>query len=281
MAICNVCFRKCEIEEGKLGFCLARTCRYGNIVPENYGRISSIALDPIEKKPLKNFHPGTNILSVGSYGCNLRCPFCQNYEISYSENVFAVHRNAENITPDELAMLARSMSSKNNIGVAFTYNEPLVGYEFVLATAKKVRAMGMKNVLVTNGSATREVLDELLPYIDAMNIDLKGITDEFYENIGGDRQTVLDFIEHSAKYCHVEITNLIIPEMNDSPEEMTLLAEYIQSLGEKTGKDIPLHVTRFFPRFRMKNTPPTPIDKVYSLADIARGYLKYVYTGNC
>ena len=195
MARCNVCFRNCEIKEGEVGFCLARTCLYGKVVPENYGRISSISLDPIEKKPLKHFHPGSQILSVGSYGCNLRCPFCQNSDISYSDNVELVHRNAENITPDELAILAKSMIPKGNIGVAYTYNEPLIGYEFVLATARKVRDLGMKNVLVTNGCASREVLDELLPYIDAMNIDLKSCSDDFYRNtLKGDKIMVLDFI---------------------------------------------------------------------------------------
>lgn len=192
MARCSVCFRHCEIPEGKLGFCGARTCRDGVVRAANYGRVTSLALDPIEKKPLRRFYPGSRILSVGSYGCNLRCPFCQNDEISWSKEAFACADTAESLTPEELAETAVYYRNKGNIGVAFTYNEPLVGYEFVRDTAKLVHEAGMKNVLVTNGTAELSVLEEIAPYIDAMNIDLKGFTDRYYgEVLGGSREMVL------------------------------------------------------------------------------------------
>ena len=296
MSTCNVCFRHCEIGEGKTGFCGVRSCRSGKIIPLNYGRISSIALDPIEKKPLARFYPGSKVLSVGSFGCNLRCPFCQNYEISWSEEAagylreFAApgdgDRYVEEIDPAELAAIAKQYENRGNIGVAFTYNEPLVAYEYVRDTAKLVHENGMKNVLVSNGTAELAVLDEIIPYIDAMNIDLKGFTDRFYEKvIGGSRRMVMDFIENAVKHCHVELTCLIIPGENDSDDEIREMSRWIAGLkgndDECTGTEIPLHISRFFPRFHMTDRPATDVRKVYHLAETAREYLKYVYTGNC
>ncbi|MBR5047295.1 MAG: radical SAM protein, partial [Eubacterium sp.] len=180
MARCQVCFRQCEIPEGEIGFCGARACREGKITADNYGKITGMALDPIEKKPLNRFYPGSLILSVGSYGCNLRCPFCQNYDISWSDRAWQFRDTAEYISPEELAATAKYYESRGNIGVAFTYNEPLIGYEYVRDTAGLVHEMGMKNVLVSNGMADLWVLEEIAPYIDAMNIDLKGFTDRYY-----------------------------------------------------------------------------------------------------
>ncbi|MBQ1311230.1 MAG: AmmeMemoRadiSam system radical SAM enzyme [Blautia sp.] len=286
MARCNVCFRRCEIEEGKKGFCGVRSCRNGKVVPDNYGKITSLALDPIEKKPLRQFRPGSAILSVGSYGCNLRCPFCQNYEISWSEEAWQYERDADTVTPEDLAFTAGFYRKKGNIGLAFTYNEPLIGYEFVRDTARLVRKDGMVNVLVTNGTAGLSVLEELSPLIDAMNIDLKGFTDRYYRDVlKGSRKMVMDFIEEAVKGCHVELTTLIIPGENDSEEEMRQLSLWIASLrdvyGGRTGKDIPLHISRFFPRFHMTDRDATSVRHVYHLAEIARENLKYVYTGNC
>ena len=158
MARCGVCFRRCEIPEGGLGFCGARTNENGTVVAANYGRITGLALDPIEKKPLRRFHPGALILSAGSYGCNLRCPFCQNHEISWSKEAMRLAETVESITPEALAETALRLHPRGNIGLAFTYNEPLIGWEFVRDTARLTHEMGLINVLVTNGTAELPVL---------------------------------------------------------------------------------------------------------------------------
>ena len=278
MAVCEVCFRHCDIEEGKFGFCKARTCKDGKVVAYNYGLISSLALDPIEKKPLRRFYPGSNIISVGSFGCNLHCPFCQNYEISWSREAELMARRAERISPEELVMIASRYKEKGNIGIAYTYNEPLIGYEFVRDCAKLVHEAGMKNVLVSNGMVELKILKEIIPYIDAMNIDLKGFTDEYYAKLlKGNRKQVMAFIEEAVKHCHVEVTNLIIPDENDSEEEMRRLSGWIASLD----RSIPLHISRFFPCFHMTDKDPTDVEHIYKLAEIAREQLEFVYTGNC
>ncbi|MCR4780687.1 MAG: AmmeMemoRadiSam system radical SAM enzyme [Ruminiclostridium sp.] len=280
MARCEVCFRHCEIKEGALGFCGARTCTGGIVTAANYGLVTSAVLDPIEKKPLRRFHPGSMILSVGSYGCNLRCPFCQNYGISWSEEAKRSAAYARRVTPVELADTAEGCRNEGNIGVAFTYNEPLIGYEFVRDTARLVHERGMYNVMVTNGTAELPVLEELLPYIDAMNIDLKGFTDSFYSGVlKGSREQTMRFIERAARDCHVEVTTLIIPGENDSEDEMRQISGWIAGLYG--GKDIPLHISRFFPRFNMTDRSATDVGLIYRLADIAREKLSYVYTGNC
>ena len=286
MAICNVCFRHCDITEGNTGFCGVRKCENGNIVPANYGRITSLALDPIEKKPLNRFHPGSKIVSVGSYGCNLNCPFCQNSDISWSEYAYRYADEAEYLSPLELADIAAGAALKGNIGIAFTYNEPIIGYEYVRDTAKLIHDAGMVNVLVTNGCASLDVLKELAPYIDAMNIDIKGFTERYYKEVlKGDLDTVLAFITGAVKICHVELTTLIIPGENDSIEEMRKISSFIADLkdagGNTVGRDIPLHISRFFPRFKMTDRSATDVDLIYKLADVAREKLKYVYTGNC
>ena len=281
MPLCDVCFRQCKIEEGQTGFCGARTCRDGQIVAANYGRLTSLALDPIEKKPLKMFHPGSMILSLGSYGCNLRCPFCQNSSISWSQKAFEYKDKADFYEPQEIVETALELRPRGNIGLAFTYNEPLVGYEFMRDTAKLAREAGLQNVLVTNGTASQKVLTQILPYIDAMNIDLKAFTDHFYRNfIGGDFQMVKDFITTAAGVCHVELTNLIIPGENDSEEEMRELSAWVAALENKTGKKIPLHITRFFPAFKLTDRDPTPVNKIQRLVDVARENLEFVFPGN-
>ena len=291
MVRCNVCFRHCDIKEGGIGFCGARTVKNGVVTARNYGMLTGIMLDPIEKKPISRFYPGSRILSVGSYGCNLRCPFCQNYEISWSEDALSMpdqkrRRELIEISPEELADLAEAYKNRGNIGVAFTYNEPLIGYEFVRDTAKLVKERGMKTVLVSNGTAEIEILEEILPYIDAMNIDLKGFSDDYYEKLlGGSRSMVMNFIERAVPDCHMELTTLIIPGENDSEQEIRELSGWIASLKDKEGNvigtEIPLHISRFFPRFKMTDRDATEVKKIYRLADVAREKLKYVYTGNC
>ena len=282
MAKCHVCFRHCVLEEGKIGFCGARTVRDGKVVAYNYGKVSGLALDPIEKKPLNNFFPGSYILSVGSFGCNLRCPFCQNNDISWSEEARIFAENAKVVSPEELVEAALDTRTQGNIGIAFTYNEPLVGYEFVFDTAKLAKEHGLKTVLVSNGTAEPTVLAEIVPYIDAMNIDLKGFTDEYYDKLlGGSRKQVMDFISEAVKHCHVELTTLIIPGENDSEEEMRKMSAWIHGLEAANGKNIPLHISRFFPRFKMTDRDATDVRKVYRLAEVAREELEIVYTGNC
>ncbi|MCR5403227.1 MAG: AmmeMemoRadiSam system radical SAM enzyme [Butyrivibrio sp.] len=286
MPKCNVCYRQCDISEGKSGFCGVRSCRDGKVVPDNYGRVTGIALDPIEKKPLARFMPGSRIISVGSYGCNLRCPFCQNYEISWSDEAMEYGRGSRYISPKELVDIALYYRDEGNIGVAYTYNEPLVGYEYVRDCSKLVHEAGLKNVLVSNGMASLEVLSEISPYIDAMNIDLKGFTDSFYENkLKGNRKMVMDFIKEAVKHCHVEVTCLIIPGENDSEKEMDELSAWVAELrdakGNLIGREVPLHISRFFPRFHMMDRNATDVGKVYRLVEVAKKNLKYVYPGNC
>ena len=285
MPVCDVCFRHCKIEENSTGFCGARTCRNGKIVAANYGRLTSLALDPIEKKPLKMFHPGSNILSLGSYGCNLRCPFCQNSSISWSQKAFEYKDRADYYAPEEIVKTALDLrdSPRGNIGLAFTYNEPLIGYEFVRDTAKLAKEAGLQNVLVTNGTATQKVLNEILPYIDAMNIDLKAFTPRFYHDfINGDLQMVKDFIQTAVATasCHVELTTLIIPQENDSEEEMHRLSAWVATLENQYNKKIPLHITRFFPAFHLTDRDPTPIPTILHLVEIAKENLEFVFPGN-
>lgn len=286
MEKCEVCFRHCELREGQVGACRARVNREGRIRPVYYGELSSVALDPIEKKPLARFHPGSVILSVGSLGCNLRCLFCQNHEIAQPDSKGSFSIPTEHLSPEELVDLALRCRLRGNIGIAYTYNEPLVGYEYVRDTAKPAHEKGLRNVLVTNGTASLQVLAEIAPYIDAMNIDLKGFTDRYYREIlQGDRRMVMEFIREAVQGCHVELTTLIVPGENDSEAEMRELSGWVAGIrhvhGGKQGKEIPLHISRFFPRHRMTDRGPTDVRKIYRLAEVAREQLDYVYTGNC
>ncbi len=292
--ICRVCPHNCSIATGAPGRCRGRINREGRIVPANYGIITSLALDPIEKKPLNRFYPGSRILSAGSFGCNLNCPFCQNHEIAAAgaSDLFRADEAAailegrgeqsvpdNYLSPDELTQIAVNTKPKGNIGVAFTYNEPLIGYEYILDTSKLVRAAGLKTVLVTNGCVTEETADKVLPFTDALNIDLKSFDEEVYgQTLGGDLNAVKEFIKKAAAMCHVEITTLIVPGMNDTRDEMIRISEWIASL--QNGEDIPLHITRFFPRHRMTDREPTDVGLILELTKIASERLKYVYPGN-
>lgn len=267
---CPVCFRHCRLKEGQTGNCLARANQGGSSVSINYGQLTALALDPIEKKPLAMFHPGSYILSAGSYGCNLHCSFCQNWEISQEEAA------ARFFSPEQLADLAEREKRRGNIGLAFTYNEPTIGFEYLRDTGRLVHERGMKNVLVTNGSVTVETLRTFLPYMDAMNIDLKSFSEDFYRRIGGDLETVKAFIKEAAASCHVEITTLIVTGENDSREEMDAIAAWIASVNP----EIPLHVTRFFPRYRMTDRPAADVGNLLELVQTAKGHLEHVFPGN-
>lgn len=271
---CSLCPRRCALEEGQTGFCRARGNRNGEIVCLNYARVTALALDPIEKKPLRRFFPGSRILSAGSYGCNLACPFCQNHAISMADETSVPWRE---ILPEALVGEAEAHRSEGNIGLAFTYNEPLIGYEYVRDCARLCKGKGLKVVLVTNGSILPDPWFALLPLVDAANIDLKCFTPEGYRALGGDLETVKTAISLAAGRIHLEVTTLVVPGFNDGEEEMRALAGWLAGLGS----DVPLHISRFFPQYRMLDRPPTSVETIMRLSVVAGEYLPHVYRGNC
>ncbi len=279
---CEICPKACVLGPDQVGFCGARGNVDGEIIALNYGRVAAMGLDPIEKKPLWRFHPGSRVLSVGSYGCNLRCPFCQNSSLSmewqdeWVEATGNYYSRYETIMPDKLIDLALAARSKGNIGIAYTYNEPVVGYEYVYDCSILAREAGLKNILVTNGYCNEKPWKDLLTYIDATNIDVKGFTEEFYHKVGGELRVVMKNVEAAVEECHVEITCLIIPGENDDPKEMEEMSKWIASMNQ----EIPLHISRFFPQYKMNEKPPTSRETIDKLAAIAGERLKYVYKGN-
>ncbi|AKX95148.1 AmmeMemoRadiSam system radical SAM enzyme [Moorella thermoacetica] len=266
---CRLCPHTCVIAPGKRGVCRVRENREGRLITRNYGRCSSLALDPIEKKPLYHFYPGSLILSAGTVGCNFSCDFCQNWEIAQQEPETVV------ISPDDLVRKAREVDS---LGIAYTYSEPLVWFEFVLATAQLARNAGLKNVMVTNGFIRPEPLKELLPWIDAWNIDVKGFSLEFYRKVvKGDYRPVLKTAAAAVDSgSHVEITTLLVTGLNDDSTE---LEELVKWVATNLGVDTPLHFSRYFPRYRLE-APPTPLETMRRARDMARKHLHYVYLGN-
>lgn len=268
--ICRICPHNCTIDEGKFGICRVRTLKDNVPVAINYGEVTSIGVDPIEKKPLYHFKPSKNILSIGSFGCNMTCSFCQNYEISQG------NPDTQYMSVEKLIDIIPSV--ENNIGVAFTYNEPLMWYEYIYDAAKSIKENNPNTsvVVVTNGYIREEPLLKLLPYVDAMNIDLKGYTNKYYNKICGAKlEPVLESIKRCNEHCHVEITTLLVSEENDSLEEAREIAEFIASVN----KNIPLHLSRYFPRYKMENAA-TKIENITEAQNEAKKYLKYVYVGN-
>ncbi len=270
---CPVCPRRCFLAEGQPGFCRARVARGGEVVAQNYGRITSLALDPIEKKPLARFHPGGRVLSAGSYGCNLRCPFCQNHAISQRGEGEAPWQT---IAPKALARRAAALRNEGNIGLAFTYNEPAVGWEYVRDATIESKKLGLVNVMVTNGCFSGEVMEALLPGIDAFNIDLKCFSEAGYQSLGGSLAAVKANIAAAARAAHVEVTTLAVPGLAGDEAGMEREAAWLAGLNP----EIPLHISRYFPSWRAE-APPTPLPVMHRLAAIARRHLKYVYLGNC
>jgi len=265
---CRLCPHSCVLRPGGTGLCGVRRNVDGVLYAESYGCVSGMAMDPIEKKPLRRFYPGSRILSVGSYGCNLSCSFCQNSSISQEVP------QTRFVSPEALAETAKGQPG--NLGVAFTYNEPLVGMEYLLDAAPLLKSAGLKTVLVTNGTVNAGPLEALLPFVDAMNIDVKCFTEQGYETLGGDLGAVKQSVKRCAEACHVEITALIVPGENDTAEEMQALSRWLASVSP----GIPLHITRFFPRYQMTDRPPTPVPKLEELAAVARRELETVYLGN-
>ncbi len=271
-AICHVCWRHCRIHEGGLGYCRARTTVEGHVVAENYGKLTSLALDPIEKKPLSHFHPGRMILSAGSYGCNMACPFCQNYEIAQE---VGARRHIAIVSPEQLVDRALTLRSRGNIGIAFTYNEPLVGFEFVRDTAELARREGLETVVVTNGQIEEEPLEALLPLISAWNIDLKSFNEDGYKKLGGRLDVTLRTIRRASEVAHVEVTTLVVPGLSDDEGEMEREAIFLASID----RGIVLHLSRYFPCWQY-DVPTTPKKTLVKLRDIALQHLDHVLLGN-
>ena len=273
MVQCGLCPHKCNLNQNKTGLCGTRKNIDGNIKSISYGQVTSLAVDPIEKKPLYHFYPGTTILSVGGFGCNMKCPFCQNYSISQQ----GIEVSQGYVSPEEMVEFARKATLKaGSIGVAFTYNEPFLSYEYLLDVAPLLKAEGQKVVLVTNGQICQEPLKAILPYIDAMNIDLKAFSEDGYKWMGGDFKTTKNTIRLSLEAgVHVEVTTLVIPGINDDSDMMRSEAMWISKLR----KDIPLHLSRYFPRYKLQ-TEATPVATLYRLQEISQECLDYVYLGN-
>lgn len=267
---CRICPHNCLIDEEKFGICGVRTLESKVPIAINYGEVTSMGVDPIEKKPLYHFKPSKDILSIGSFGCNMMCSFCQNYEISQGKP------QTQYINVEKLIGIIPTI--ENNIGVAFTYNEPFMWYEYIYDAAKGIKESNTDTsvVVVTNGYINEEPLKKLLPYVDAMNIDLKGYTNRYYNNICGAKlEPVLETIKRCSEYCHVEITTLLVSKENDSLEESRQIAEFIASVDE----NIPLHLSRYFPRYKMENEA-TKIERITEAQNEAKKYLKHVYVGN-
>jgi len=265
--ICTLCPHGCLLADGEEGLCRGRVNRRGTLYATNYGQTISVNLDPIEKKPLYHFLPGNQILSIASNSCNFRCDFCQNFSISQQpQPTFA-------ITPE---MLLELCTKHHCSMVAFTYTEPLTWYEFVLDAAGFLQKHHIKTVLVTNGFINPEPLAELLPVIDAMNIDLKAMYDGFYKKIcGGALKPVLATIRYAAKHCHLELTNLLIPGENDSDSQIESLIDFVASVDRR----IPLHFSKYFPHY-LRSTQPTDEKTLYHALEMARAELDFVYLGN-
>lgn len=270
---CGLCPHDCHLSPGQTGFCGTRRNEEGKLRSLSYGQVTSLALDPIEKKPLYHFHPHSVILSVGSFGCNMACAFCQNYSISQGRQETVQGE----LSPEKLTELAqRATAEADSIGVAFTYNEPLLSYDYLLEVLPLLRAAGQKTVLVTNGQINAEPLAKLLPLVDAMNIDLKAFTADKYKWLGGELETVKHTIAAAvAAGVHVEVTTLVVPGVNDQEEEMEAEARWLAEVKV----DMPLHLSRYFPRYKFQ-TEATPLATLQTLKNIAQKYLQFVYLGN-
>lgn len=276
VATCHVCPHRCQRNDGQRGFCLSRIADDGVMRPLYYGKIISLALDPIEKKPFYHFLPGSAILSVGSLGCSMNCAFCQNHQIARPSDLSSIEKMLEDRSPESLVKTAAQLRSNGNIGIAFTYNEPLINVEYVIDTFILAKEAELKTALVTNGQVTDEWLERLLPLVDAWNIDLKCFHHEGYRRLQGDFETTKNTIVKASRLSHVEVTTLIVPGLSDSETDMENEASWLASLRP----DIPLHLSRFFPMHRMKDEGLTPKALLYGLQAIAKKHLRHVYLGN-
>jgi len=271
--LCELCPQGCHLVEGQTGICGVRRAEDGRLVALNYSLYGSLAVDPVEKKPLYHFYPGWEILSIGTAGCNLHCSFCQNWTLARGEKV----EEMEAISPAELLEILKGRPPREQLGIAYTYNEPTIWYEFVLDTSMLMAENGYKNVLVTNGFINEQPLEELLPFIHAMNIDVKAFRDSFYLRYckGRGLKQVTRTVEQALPRCHVELTYLVITTLNDSLEEIRDFVNWVASLD----REIPVHLSRYFPNYRM-DLPPTPLETMRNAWEMSREKLSYVYLGN-
>ena len=272
---CDLCPRACKMKEGQRGLCFVRACQDQQIVLTTYGRSSGFCIDPIEKKPLNHFYPGTPVLSFGTAGCNLACKFCQNWDISKSREMDTL---ADSAAPEALADAAQKLGCKS---IAFTYNDPVIFHEYAIDVAQACRAAGIQSVAVSAGYVCPEPRMEFYQYMDAVNIDLKAFTEKFYKHITGSQlQIVLETLEYLKKETKVwlEITNLLIPDENDSEQEIEAMTQWII---ETLGPDVPVHFSAFHPDWKMKNkarTPPQTLTRARNIA--VKNGIRYAYTGN-
>jgi pyruvate formate lyase activating enzyme len=272
---CDVCPRHCRLNEGQRGLCFVRAREGDAVVLTTYGRSSGYCVDPIEKKPLNHFLPGTPVLSFGTAGCNLSCRFCQNWDISKSREIDTL---ADSATPDSIARAARELGCRS---VAFTYNDPVIFLEYAVDTAQACREEGLRSVAVTAGYVCPEPRAEFYRYMDAANVDLKAFSERFYRKVcSGELAPVLDTLRYLKRETSVwlEITTLLIPGENDSDDELHRASQWV---AEELGPDVPWHFTAFHPDWKMRDVPSTPAATLTRAREIARGYgLRYVYTGN-
>lgn len=271
---CQLCPQHCRILDGKTGICRSRKNRGGVLVSEVYGKPCALAIDPVEKKPLYHFHPGTTCLSLACTGCNFRCLNCQNHDISQVSPNQADHYE---LSPQELIALCQK---HHQPGIAYTYTEPLTYLEYIADCAQLAHEAGIWNILVSAGYVCQEPLKDLLPFLDAANIDLKSFSDDIYQQVsGGHLQPVLDTILAMRDAgVWVEITNLVIPGINDDMEMIRQMCRWLSSNGLA---DAPLHFSRFFPRYKMQHTPPTPLQTLKAAKQVAEEEgIRHVYLGN-
>ncbi len=267
---CELCPHNCSLKPGQIGICNIRYNDDGVLYTLNYANVSALALDPIEKKPLYHFYPGKTILSAGTYGCNLACSYCQNYGIAQELG------QGRTISPAEMVKISLDAKAEDSVGLAFTYNEPTIWYEYIWDTAYMLKEAGMQVVLVTNGYIGKEPLQKLLPFVDAMNIDLKSFSSEFYrKNCKAKLEPVKATIENALDKVHLEITTLIITDENDNPAEIKELVKYLATLNP----DLPLHISRYHPAYKLQN-PPTSTRTMEMAYNIAKEHLNFVYVGN-
>jgi len=272
---CDLCPRYCKLHEGQRGLCFVRANQGGKIVLTTYGRSSGYCVDPIEKKPLNHYLPGTPVLSFGTAGCNLACKFCQNWDISKSREMDTLMDEAP---PEKIAKVAHKLQCRS---VAYTYNDPVIFMEYAVDTAKACRDYDIKSVAVTAGYISEEPRKEFFAYMDAANVDLKAFTERFYWKItGGHLQPVLDtlvYLKHQTQVWF-ELTTLLIPGENDSAQELDEMSKWVV---KELGPDVPMHFTAFHPDWKMMDKPPTPLSTLKRAREIAMGNgVRYAYTGN-